>query len=50
MKKTYICPQIEEIQLKANQTLLAGSIQNNAAEDTYTISGIGDHQEGDVDI
>ena len=49
MKKTYICPQIEEIQLKANQTLLAGSIQNNG-DDTYTISGIGDHQEGDVDI
>lgn len=26
MKKYYICPQIEEIKLKANQTLLAGSV------------------------
>ena len=26
MKKTYICPQIEEIKLNANYTLLAGSV------------------------
>ncbi len=26
MKKTYICPQIEAIELKANLTLLAGSV------------------------
>lgn len=28
MKKTYINPQLEVIQLKANQTLLAGSVQD----------------------
>ncbi len=28
MKKTYICPQIEEMKLNANYTLLAGSVQD----------------------
>lgn len=28
MKKTYINPQLEVIQLKANQALLAGSVQD----------------------
>lgn len=28
MKKAYIIPQLDIIQLKANQTLLAGSVQD----------------------
>lgn len=50
MKKTYICPQIEEIQLKANQTLLAGSITQDAANDRYYVGGLGERQDGDEDI
>jgi hypothetical protein len=36
MKKTYICPQIEEIKLKVNQTLLAGSVDEEASTATYS--------------
>lgn len=46
MKKTYINPQIEVIQLKANQTLLAGSFQET--QDGYTGDFLGDYN-GDTD-
>ena len=51
MKKTYICPQIEEIKLNANHTLLAGSVTTEGDggsqrgvsifgdNDTYTSDG-----------
>ena len=35
MKKNYICPTIEAIKLKANQTLLAGSLEYNRSTDSY---------------
>ncbi len=44
MKKTYICPQIEEIQLKANQTLLAGSITDDG-NGGYSGGPMGDYNE-----
>ena len=41
MKKTYINPQLEVIQLKANQTLLAGSVTGQG-EDKRGVSIFGD--------
>lgn len=47
MKKTYICPQIEEIQLKANQTLLVVSETDESTLGvTFTNS---EYSEGDID-
>ena len=40
MKKYYICPQIEEIKLKANQTLLAGSV-TEVSEDKLGVTIFG---------
>lgn len=42
MKKTYINPQLEVIQIKANQTLLAGSLRYDSSTDSYS----GDVLEG----
>ena len=50
MKKVYMKPHTEAVLLKANQTLLAGSITRDAVNDTYYVGGLGDRQEGDEDI
>ena len=42
MKKTYICPQIEEIKLKANQTLLAGSVQEDTQGNVESVTIFGE--------
>lgn len=48
MKKTYIEPQLEVIQLKANQTLLAGSV-NGQGEDKRGVSIFGDSDSNTYD-
>lgn len=50
MKKNYIIPKFETIELRANQTLLAGSIKQDTINDTYSVSGLGNRQEGDEDL
>jgi len=48
MKKTYINPQLEVIQLKVNQTLLAGSVtEEPEGKRGVSIFGDGDTYTGD---
>lgn len=50
MKKTYICPQIEEMKLNANYTLLAGSVTeegDGGSKRGVSIFGDSDTYSGD---